>query len=171
MILWTHIKTPINPVVLVEKDGKLIKIINTGIKLPDKDVQKKLEKIDPDTYLKRSTLLKCAEAELIEYFEDNRKKFNIDYALGGTDFQIKVWNVIASIPYGQTFSYGKIAKIMDKPKAARAVGSACRSNPVPVIIPCHRVIAANGNLGDYSGGLVMKRALLDLEGVSYKLNK
>ena len=85
--------------------------------------------------------------------------------LTGTDFQKSVWNALRKIPAGRTKSYGEIARAIGRPKAVRAVGGACGANPVPVLIPCHRVLAADGKTGGYSGGLDWKRDLLALEGV------
>jgi O-6-methylguanine DNA methyltransferase len=86
----------------------------------------------------------------------------------GTPFQQTVWRALGKIPVGQTLSYGEIARAIGKPKAVRAVGGACGANPIPVLVPCHRVVAANGKLGGFSGGLDWKRTLLEHEGV--KLN-
>ncbi|MCF7803724.1 MAG: methylated-DNA--[protein]-cysteine S-methyltransferase [Candidatus Marinimicrobia bacterium] len=171
MIFWTRIDTPVHPMVLVEEDGKLIEVNMSNAELPDEIIQEKLEQHDPDTYQQDSPFLNRVEAELAEYFAGKRTDFDIGYAFHGTEFQQKVWNVIASVPYGETLSYGEIAGIIDKPNAARAVGSACGKNPVSVIVPCHRVLAANGKLGGYGGGLDVKRALLELEGVEYKNEK
>jgi O-6-methylguanine DNA methyltransferase len=84
----------------------------------------------------------------------------------GTTFQRKVWNTLRKIARGRTKSYGKIARAIGKPKAVRAVGGACGANPIPVLVPCHRVLAANKKLGGFSGGLKWKRELLAREGVS-----
>jgi O-6-methylguanine DNA methyltransferase len=81
----------------------------------------------------------------------------------GTDFQRRVWRALQKIPRGQTRSYGWVARKIGRPKAARAVGTACGANPVPIIIPCHRVIASDGSLGGFGGGLPLKRRLLALE--------
>jgi len=86
----------------------------------------------------------------------------------GTDFQRAVWSAMRTIRAGQTLSYGEIARAIGKPKAVRAVGGACGANPIPVLVPCHRVLAANGRIGGFSGGLEWKRTLLEREGV--KLN-
>ena len=85
---------------------------------------------------------------------------------GGTDFQTKVWNAMKKIRVGRTQSYGEIARAIGRPKAVRAVGGACGANPIPVLIPCHRVLAANHRLGGFSGGLDWKRKRLAREGVS-----
>lgn len=88
---------------------------------------------------------------------------------GGTDFQRAVWSAMRRIRVGQTLSYGEIARAIGKPKAVRAVGGACGANPIPVLVPCHRVLAANDKIGGFSGGLDWKRTLLEREGV--KLNR
>jgi methylated-DNA-[protein]-cysteine S-methyltransferase len=91
-----------------------------------------------------------------------RWKVPVDLS-SGTEFQQKVWRVLTTIPYGETRSYGWVAQKAGKPKASRAVGAACGANPVPVIIPCHRVIAGDGSIGGFGGGLPLKRRLLALE--------
>jgi len=104
-----------------------------------------------------------AKRQLIEYFSGQRQQFELDLDLKGTEFQIKVWKALQRIPYGSTVSYQKIAQQIKKPKAMRAVGSANGKNPICIIVPCHRVIAADGSIGGYSGGLKMKRQLLEVE--------
>jgi len=168
MIFWTRIETPVHPMVLVEEDGKLVEIKLSDAELPDEVIQEELEQHDPDAYQQDSPFLNRVEAEIKEYFNGKRTAFNVDYIFQGTEFHRKVWTVIASIPYGETLTYGEIAEIIDKPNAARAVGNACGKNPIPVIVPCHRVLAANGKLGGYGGGLEVKRALLELEGITFK---
>ncbi len=111
-------------------------------------------------------LLKQGEAELQEYFSGKRQQFSIKLDLVGTDFERKVWKALYRIPYGKTISYKDLALKIKNPKAFRAVGSANGRNPLCIIVPCHRVIAANGKLGGYSGGLMMKRKLLKLEGIT-----
>jgi AraC family transcriptional regulator of adaptative response/methylated-DNA-[protein]-cysteine methyltransferase len=92
------------------------------------------------------------------------KELSLDVV--GTDFQRQVWNALSQIPVGQTRSYGQIATAIGHPGAARAVGSACAANPIPIIVPCHRAVVADGTFGGYSGGLALKRALLAAEGSS-----
>ena len=103
------------------------------------------------------------ERELREYFAGKRKKFSIKLDISGTEFQESVWYALNKIAYGKTVSYAQQAKLVRKPKAFRAVGSANGKNPVAIILPCHRVIATNGTLGGYGGGLAIKRKLLALE--------
>jgi len=114
------------------------------------------------------------EAELREYFAGERRSFTVPLAPDGTDFQRRVWVALAAIPYGETRSYAEIAEQVGVPGAARAVGQANRSNPVPILVPCHRVIAADGRLGGYLGakdataGLETKRWLLRLESAAVR---
>jgi methylated-DNA-[protein]-cysteine S-methyltransferase len=107
--------------------------------------------------------LKLAERELLNYFLGKSKKFRVKLDFEGTDFQMKVWRELYKIPYGKTISYKELALKVKNPKAVRAVGSANGKNPLCIIIPCHRVIANDGGIGGYSGGLRMKKTLLELE--------
>ena len=110
-----------------------------------------------------TALLKEAIKQLNEYFNGKRKSFDLPLEPNGTEFQNKVWNALKEIPFGETRSYGEIAKIIGNEKAARAVGMANNKNPIPIIVPCHRVIGANGKLVGYAGGLDLKEKLLELE--------
>ena len=101
--------------------------------------------------------------QIEEYACGKRKHFSFPYMLCGTPFQKKVWNAMCAIPYGETRSYGQIAKQIGSPRAARAVGMAANRNPIIIAVPCHRVIGASGALVGYGGGLPMKKALLELE--------
>jgi methylated-DNA-[protein]-cysteine S-methyltransferase len=101
--------------------------------------------------------------QLREYFAGTRRKFTVPLHLDGTEFQQQAWAAMRNIRYGHTLSYAQQAKAIGKPKAVRAVGSANGANPVPIIVPCHRVIASDGSLGGYALGLTMKRYLLALE--------
>jgi len=103
--------------------------------------------------------------QLQQYANGNAVRWNVPVDLSsGTDFQRKVWSTLRKIPRGQTRSYAWLAQQVGKPKATRAVGAACGANPIPVVIPCHRVIASDGSLGGFGGGLPIKRRLLQLEG-------
>lgn len=101
--------------------------------------------------------------QLDEYFQGKRHYFDVPYQLRGTPFQKRVWAALCQIPYGQTRSYGEVAAYLGNPKACRAVGMANHRNPLMIVIPCHRVIASDGSLGGYAGGLHMKEFLLNLE--------
>jgi methylated-DNA-[protein]-cysteine S-methyltransferase len=105
----------------------------------------------------------AARQQLEEYFAGNRKEFDLPLHLSGTDFQVQVLEELQRIPYGETTSYGDIAKRIGRPKAMRAVGAANGRNPIPIIVPCHRVIGSSGDLTGFGGGLDTKEALLRLE--------
>jgi methylated-DNA-[protein]-cysteine S-methyltransferase len=111
-------------------------------------------------------ILDVVEGQLCEYFVGRRTAFDVALDLRGTEFQLAAWRALCRIPYGTTVSYADQAAMIGAPHATRAVGSANGRNPVPIIVPCHRVVARDGSLGGYSLGLDMKRALLALEGVS-----
>jgi len=112
-----------------------------------------------DTY----PILKQVVEQLDEYFALKRKTFTLPLALVGTPFQKKVWHELRRIPFGETVSYKQVAQAIGNPQAVRAVGTANGKNPIPIIIPCHRVIRHNGNLGGYGGGLSRKEWLLHHE--------
>ena len=107
--------------------------------------------------------LAAVSAQLREYFSGRRRRFEVPLAPEGTEFQLKVWQALRGIPYGETWSYGQLARRIGKPRAARAVGAANGRNPLPIIVPCHRVIGADGTLTGFGGGLKIKHKLLELE--------
>ena len=111
--------------------------------------------------------LREATGQLEEYFARRRRKFDLDLRPTGTPFQLEVLNALATIPYGETRSYGEISAQIGRPGAVRAVGAANGRNPLPIVLPCHRVIGADGSLTGFGGGLETKRYLLDLEGARY----
>jgi methylated-DNA-[protein]-cysteine S-methyltransferase len=115
------------------------------------------------SWLRDDATFAAARAQLDEYFAGERIDFNVKLDLRGSDFQRKVWDALRTIPYGETRSYGEIARQIGRPDRARAVGAANGQNPVSIIVPCHRVIGADGSLTGYGGGLHRKRLLLDLE--------
>src|SRR3954471_13000342 len=108
-------------------------------------------------------MLSSVRAQLAEYFGGRRRRFDLPIVLDGTDFQKQVWSELAKIPYGETISYGEQARRIGKPKALRAVGGANGRNPISIIIPCHRVIGADGSLTGFGWGTGNKKTLLDLE--------
>lgn len=110
-------------------------------------------------------VLEEGAAQLLAYLAGERKAFDLPLAPQGTPFQLRVWRALEDIPYGQTRSYRDIALAVDCPKGFRAVGMANNRNPIPIFIPCHRVVGADGSLVGYGGGLELKRALLTIEGV------
>lgn len=109
-------------------------------------------------------LLDAIAAQLDEYFAGTRQSFDLPLAPEGTDFQRTVWHALAAIPYGETISYAQLAARIGRPSAVRAVGAANGRNPIPIVLPCHRVIGADGSLTGFGGGLPTKRFLLALEG-------
>jgi len=149
------LKTPIGPLHLTASEKGLCGI---HWKKQTSQVVASLDGGDAETRLLAQTV-----EELQEYFAGQRTSFTVPLDLHGTDFQKKVWGELLKIPYGKTFSYTDIAQRIKNRKAVRAVGSANGRNPVSIIVPCHRVIAADGTLGGYAGGLNTKTRLLDLE--------
>lgn len=124
----------------------------------------------PNTPLPRAAsretpLLARAREQLLEYLAGARRRFELPLAPAGTPFQQKVWAALEDIPWGQTRSYRDIALAVDCPKGFRAVGMANNRNPIPIFIPCHRVVGSDGSLVGYGGGLELKRTLLKLEGI------
>ena len=146
--------SPIGRLVL-EGDGDVL----VGIWLPGGTRQGSRDAGDVPPVLKETA------TQLDEYFAGERTDFDVPMELDGTDFQRQVWAELARIPYGTTISYGELARRVGRPNGPRAVGQANGRNPIPVIVPCHRVLASNG-IGGYGGGLPMKRALLAVEGVT-----
>ena len=112
---------------------------------------------------KETPLLAQAKLELREFFTGKRKSFDVPLSLHGTDFQMKVWQKLREIHYGQTYTYGQLATSIGNPKAARAVGMANHRNPILFMVPCHRVIGSNGALTGYAAGLDIKEKLLQME--------
>jgi len=149
---------------ITEENSSICNILFIKEKTPEQLLSQKSNDYPPDIYEKNETpLIKKTNNQLNEYFAGKRKVFDIPLVLHGTDFQIKVWEALQTIPYGETYSYGQLAVLIKNPKACRAVGMANNRNPIPIIIPCHRVIGHNGNLVGYAGGLNIKQQLIDLE--------
>lgn len=110
-------------------------------------------------------IVRETKRQLADYFAGRRQEFDVPLAPDGTAFQRAVWKALAEVPYGQTISYAELARRMRRPRAVRAVGAANGANPIPIILPCHRIVGADGTLTGYGGGLETKRRLLSLEGV------
>lgn len=126
------------------------------------------DEIIPKESLTETPLIKEAKRQLTEYFQGKRKDFDLPLETKGTAFQKSVWEALRIIPYGETWSYKQVAEAVNSPKAYRAVGMANNKNPISIIIPCHRVIGANGKMVGYGGGLHIKEYLLNLERGTYK---
>lgn len=150
----TTIDTPIGPLLLVGDGDALYGVgFASGPRPP---------RVDPAWREDRAPLAPVI-AQLDEYFAGERTAFDIPLAFSGTAFQVAVWEALREIPYGQTISYGELARRVGRPTAVRTVGATNGRNPIPVVVPCHRVIGADGSLTGFGGGLATKRALLELE--------
>jgi O-6-methylguanine DNA methyltransferase len=121
-----------------------------------------------ETWVKDDAALHGYRRELEEYFSGSRRDFTLPLDLKGTDFQLRCWNVLLEIPYGETCSYAHVARKIGSPKGFRAVGMANHDNPIPIIVPCQRVISSVRKLGGYGGGLDLKEKLLRLEGACWR---
>jgi len=147
--------SPVGPLLLAgNRDGLRVLAFGAGLRP---------RKIDPAWALDTTGELTTVRRELDEYFAGRLRKFSTPLAFGGTPFQHEVWTELCRIPYGETISYGELARRIKKPDAVRAVGAANGANPIAIIVPCHRVIGANGSLTGFGGGLPVKKALLALE--------
>jgi len=146
--------TPVGRLVL-ESDGDVL----IGVWLPTAGMK------DRGNGQDAPPILKDTVTQLEEYFARERTEFDVPMELDGTPFQKEVWAELSRIPYGETISYGELARRVGRPRGPRAVGQANGKNPIAIIVPCHRVVASNG-IGGYGGGLPMKRALLAVEGLT-----
>jgi methylated-DNA-[protein]-cysteine S-methyltransferase len=153
-LIYTTIDSPIGELLLVGDGERLHRLSMQGGRRPTP--------IDP-RWERRDDAFGEVRAQLSEYFDGQRREFDVPLGLEGNPFELRVWEALSQIPYGETVSYGEIAREIGAPGAARAVGLANGRNPVAVIVPCHRVIGADGTLTGYGGGLERKRLLLDLE--------
>ena len=176
-IYYCYMESPIGRL-KIEESKEAITALHICMKEADKtevdiretdkiDIKYEVEKIH--TSYRETALLQKAKKQLEEYFAGKRREFDLPIRLYGTDFQKKVWNVLRSIPYGETLSYGEVALRIGNPKASRAVGGANNKNPVMIIVPCHRVIGADGSLTGFGGGLPAKEYLLTLEKGNFKM--
>lgn len=143
------VSSPVGPLTLTQEDQAL-----TGLHFGEHP-QQGAEGPTP--------LLEEAARQLEEYFAGQRKEFSLPLAPKGTEFQLRVWQALLQIPYGETRSYGELAAMVGNPKACRAVGGANHRNPLSILIPCHRVVGTKGSLTGYAGGLAIKEFLLKLE--------
>jgi methylated-DNA-[protein]-cysteine S-methyltransferase len=152
--LYTTIDSPI---------GRLL-LAGDGARLSRLDMQEGRRPIRiKDTWQQQDDAFGDVTYQLEQYFDGERRGFELELGMAGTPFELRVWQALREIPYGETTSYGELAREIGEPGAARAVGVANARNPVAVIVPCHRVIGANGDLTGFGGGLERKRFLLDLE--------
>jgi methylated-DNA-[protein]-cysteine S-methyltransferase len=164
MTIYTFMESPVGPIQLLT-DGEAL----TGLFMNQ-------HKGGPETgedWVRDddNAVLSEARRQLTAYFTGEQKDFDLPLAPRGTEFQKRVWEALKQIPYGVTISYGELARRIGDPKASRAVGLANGSNPISIIVPCHRVIGANGKLTGYGGGIERKKTLLELEGAMAKPQK
>ncbi|MGH2926956.1 MAG: methylated-DNA--[protein]-cysteine S-methyltransferase, partial [Solirubrobacteraceae bacterium] len=148
---WTVYESPLGPLTLVGGPAGLRELRFPGEHGPPNEADR-----DPRG-------LQAATTQLDEYFSGRRRHFELQLDLVGTEFQLAVWRALLQIPYGETVSYAHVARAIGRVARVRAVGAANGRNPIAIIVPCHRVIGADGSLTGYGGGLERKRALLDLE--------
>lgn len=154
--MYHYFNTSIGYITLTDEDKKLIRV----------EFGHTCERV-----LYRDLFLEKCQKQIEEYLAKKRKHFDIPYELKGTKFQKTVWEELAKIPYGTTISYKQLAERIGNVKAVRAVANAVGKNPLPIILPCHRVIGSNGKLVGFTGGLDKKEFLLKLEGVIFKETK
>lgn len=152
-----HLDSPIGVLTLVASDSGLTHVLFEGQAPGDVGLPDDLPEVDDDP------TLEAAARQLGEYFAGERRNFDVALDLRGTDFQKDAWRALASVPYGETRTYGDQAEAIGRPGAFRAVGAANGRNPVPVILPCHRIVGSDGSLTGFAGGIGTKRRLLDLE--------
>ena len=149
----THavVPSPIGPLTAVREDGVLV-----GLAMGDPPEPELLGTRDDAAFAD-------VREQLVEYFDGRRTAFDLALRASGNPLQLAVWELIAAIPYGETRSYGDLARDLGDRTLAQAVGTACGRNPLPVVVPCHRVVGSDGSLVGFGGGLTRKRFLLDLE--------
>jgi methylated-DNA-[protein]-cysteine S-methyltransferase len=148
------IDTPIGPLLVAADDAGLRHIF-----FPRRGTARRPE----DGWVRDGRRFGELAAQLAEYFDGTRRVFELRLAPRGTEFQLATWRALTEIPYGTTLSYGELARRLGRPGASRAVGAANGANPLPIVVPCHRVIGADGSLTGFGGGLPIKRTLLELE--------
>jgi methylated-DNA-[protein]-cysteine S-methyltransferase len=154
LISYTTMESPVGPLLLSGDELGL-----RGVRF---EGSKRSPRLQPDWKPDKAPFAEVVR-QLQDYFRGALKEFDLPLSLGGTDFQLRVWTALRTIPYGETISYAQLAGRIGKPKAVRAVGLANGSNPIPIIIPCHRVIGSDGGLTGFGGGLPNKKKLLALE--------
>ncbi|WP_321479943.1 methylated-DNA--[protein]-cysteine S-methyltransferase [uncultured Bacteroides sp.] len=150
MMYYYSQNTPIGPLCICADEQAITKISFKKI-------------IESESLEEETPIIKQAFEQLTEYFNGERKHFDLPLNPQGTVFQKKVWSVLQSIPYGETWSYKQVATAVGNAKASRAVGMANNRNPIPIVVPCHRVIGTNGALVGYAGGIEIKKSLLEVE--------
>lgn len=155
MFFYSTMPSPIGKITIVASDEALV-----ALYVKDEEMPKKAGAVKKDSH----KIILAAISQLKEYFAGDRKAFDLPLSPEGTEFQNKAWQALCKIPYGEVWSYGKQAQYLKAKNAQRAVGGANGKNPIPIIIPCHRVIGSTDKLTGFAGGMEMKIFLLKLEG-------
>lgn len=163
-LYYREVKSPVGRLKIVVSDAGLRAIL-----WPDDDPAR--VKFEMVPRLSSKPALDVVAKQLEEYFAGRRSTFDVELDFKGTDFQRAVWKELTRIPYGRTTSYGELAKRVGRPTGARAVGAAVGRNPISIVVPCHRVIGANGQLTGFAGGLPSKTRLLDIESATHRKGK
>lgn len=164
----TTVSSPVGPLFLAASDRGLV-ALEFDARLPGqqtirpnpRDLRQENDRV---RFEQSNRAMSAYVRELEEYFAAKRREFSFPLDMRGTDFQLACWRALVAIPYGETRTYADIARAVDRPKGFRAVGMANNRNPLAIVVPCHRVIASDGTLCGYGGGLDIKRKLLELEG-------
>ena len=168
MTTYSRLLTPVGELILTASDAAL-----TGVYFPTsrrgKPPTHHASWTESQDHTPSGTLLARTAAQLTEYFAGQRTTFDVPLEALGSPFEHRVWNALRTIPYGTTTSYGELARRLGDPKGSRAIGTANGKNPIPIIVPCHRVVGANGELTGFGGGLDTKRWLLEHEGALLKV--
>ncbi len=160
-LYWYRLPSPWGSLRLFATEAGLCRIVLPG----EAGVERWVERYLSGSVLEEGgALLQEAAHQLEGYFAGERRTFDLPLVLYGTPFQKAVWQALLEIPYGEVRSYGEVAAALGRPEAGRAVGAAIGANPIPIVIPCHRVVRSDGSLGGYGGGVALKIALLRLEG-------
>ncbi|MBW2622144.1 MAG: methylated-DNA--[protein]-cysteine S-methyltransferase [Deltaproteobacteria bacterium] len=162
--MYSIIEAPQGPLLIAETKQGLFRVSFGSDGLAD--LVKAARRWLPDPQIIPSVVDSAIEIQ--EYLDGRRQDFTMTLDLQGTEFQKEVWQALVKIPFGQTSTYGEIARSINRPQASRAVGGACGANPIVLIIPCHRVVGSSGSLTGFGGGLDWKRWLLNLEGIRGK---
>lgn len=160
-LVYKIVESPVGKLKVVASDKGLVAILWQN----DKPSRVRLGELTENP---RHPILLKAEKQLAEYFAGKRKEFSIALDMRGTDFQKNVWEALLAIPFGETRSYGQLAKQLGNPQASRAVGAANGKNPLSIVVPCHRVIGSTGKLTGFAGGMQTKAQLLGLEKKQYR---
>jgi methylated-DNA-[protein]-cysteine S-methyltransferase len=168
-VAYATVDSPIGELLVASTDRGVVRValpIDRGRQRPRDEVLEEIAAVVSPRMLEAPNRLDQERRELEDYFEGRRQKFDVpvDWSLTAPGFRNRALHAVARIPFGKTKTYAEIAKEAGNPRAFRAAGTACGYNPIPLIVPCHRVVPSSGGIGNYGGGPELKRALLDLEG-------